>query len=164
MDMNNPLRFIDPLGLRLRITGSSSLSRQRVQSVLDTVRGTPRGGEIVKLLEESEEDFVIRAESEENVCRVVGEPPTTVRFNPDLERTIITSGGREPVSPERALVHELGHLLEPTRPDFDAGNTTPETNVGRNENPVAEALAVLGQRPRIRQTRLPEESLFGNGE
>jgi RHS repeat-associated protein len=136
---NNPLTFIDPLGL---IIDTSKIGR--LKDPLEKVKRTKKGKELCDALEQSSTTYKIRE-------RELGDPgpaffnkrTNEIVVDPNFHPNIETTKGIEPASTERILGHEMGHAATGAS-DRGPG---PGINAILNENPIA---IELGQNPRIK--------------
>jgi RHS repeat-associated protein len=129
---NDPVNFIDPVGLAgIRIGNSFSASgRAQVTRAIQRIIQTTRGRQIFQQANQSPDTITIekgRARYDRNTH--------TVYVDPCDIPNITTSSGSTPGSLERTIAHEVGHSLG-TRDDGPGDMN----NVNLNENPVATEL------------------------
>jgi len=155
---NNPVMYVDPSGMELKIKGSKDFVRE-TEKALDMIRSKPKGKELVGKLEDSENVHKIKeakkadkAESDGNRTKFPrrykegdGGTGSVIRFDPEDRTGGKDSEGSEVREPFIGLAHELGHaeaIDEGTQspPIFkqeEPGTTPPsETNSVRRENEI----------------------------
>ena len=135
---NDPIRYSDPLGLRVDLTYAGSLV-----SPLARVRSTARGRELFDQLDRSPNVYYIRETFGSEVSQFY--PKTNeIVVNTQNPEIICTTAGRKKWPPEAALAHEMGHAAgfpdEPPKGIPDVTTPPAMTNVNANENPVREKL------------------------
>ena len=136
---NNPVNWIDPLGLIITYHGFSKSELAQVKKQLAAIKKTKRGKQLVESAENNKKrDFQITKD-----C--TGKPnydPSTdkINFDPNFDINIPTTdkSGTSPATPEGILAHELGHAVTGT---LDDGPNN-MNNVNQNENPVRQGLGL----------------------
>ncbi len=140
--LNDPINFIDPVGLLLKVLGDKRF-KNAINNSLNKIRNTKRGREVLNQLENCKETFVIKEIKNANSARANKFDSTTNRILISLsKRDIIqaTDGSVLPISLNRLLAHELGHA-------YGYGNSIKEEerNVQDNENPIVIELGEPGR-------------------
>lgn len=145
----NPLTYVDPDGLVVRISGSPPFQRA-VNTELDSLRRTPSGRQLFDALNDSRRIHTITSTTGGNSCApssgyVPGSGSgSTIRFNPLNTRCGTDAAGSNARPPYVGLGHEMGHseAIDAGSQTFDRGSgspgTTPpsEINSIRRENQI----------------------------
>ena len=147
---NTPTFHSDVSGLVIYVSSDyNPEERQKILSLLETIKATQRGGVILGSLEKSKRVFVLsKGKYTSDACHDrINEQYDIIYFDASAVIYIEILDGKGGAikmvraSPERVLAHELGHAFG----DKDDGPNR-MNNVERNENPVARD---LGQPARV---------------
>lgn len=141
---NNPLRYVDPDGLEVRVVTSDPVVAKILMEAYAKLNSTKKGQEICRGLEQSSDIYKIRpinrdafycspsATSPECVGR-----PRTVFIDPYNNIELPTTSGMQPAPKPVVLGHELGHAIG----YYDDGPNY-MNNVNANENPIRRQLGL----------------------
>jgi RHS repeat-associated protein len=110
----DPVNFVDPQGLILRKDTAGTWL-----PVLDRIRRTDSGRDLIKKLEDSPETCTLH-EAPCGQGAFYNPDRRSISIAPDYQRSIDVPGGKEDASLERMLAHELGHAMEHDRGNQDA--------------------------------------------
>ncbi len=123
----------------VQAVGGSALQRARASIAVDTIFGTSRGSQLNALLQARGYGITL-AITQSGITR--SWPPSYIQFNPNWQPLVpLVNGQLVPVSAERALAHELGHVIS----GLGRGEPWETLNMMLNENPIMEE---LGEDPR----------------
>ena len=123
---NDPINHVDPLGLKVDLRDAGKLT-----GPLEKVKGTRRGGELYRKLEEDKAVYKIK---EGRPGEAYYNPRTReIVVAPNSHPPVETTKGRQPASTARILGHEMGHAATGVG-DTGQGRMN---NVNMNENPIA---------------------------
>jgi hypothetical protein len=135
----NPISNTDPLGLYLRIVGSTPANQAALEAALATLEQTFRSGGLVQMAENSPNMYVLTDLYNDQYQAAYYDllDPFLININPDFHPLIqvATPCGQEAASTAIILAHELGHVAG----TYDVGPGKMD-NVIQNENPVRQEL------------------------
>jgi RHS repeat-associated protein len=135
----NPISNTDPLGLYLRIVGSTPTNQAALEGALATLEQTFRGGGLVQMAENSPYMYVLTDLYNDQYQAAYYDfiAPFLININPDFHPLIhvATPCGQEAAPTAIILAHELGHVAG----TYDVGPGKMD-NVIQNENPVRQEL------------------------
>ena len=138
---NNPVRFVDPDGRDIDVSGLCTSDLIRYANAKNELRQTERGRELLSNLESSTNKYKIslNSRSKNNY------DPANKTVNWDPDRRLCCTDGKE-LSPSVLLAHELGHAEQdmisplPINPTFEEHLRIENENVKNTENPIAATL------------------------
>ena len=129
---NNPINWIDSLGLDITFSGSPA-EQKALKDALQRVRKTPKGNELCNKLLLSKDKYDIGPTSD----NAYFDPKTkNIRVDPNFHPPTYTASGTEPAPTDAILGHEMGHAATGAK-DNGPGNMN---NVNQNENPIRTSL------------------------
>jgi RHS repeat-associated protein len=135
---NNPVSYVDPSGMKIKISGSDEF-KKRVQDDLDKLRSKPHGRELVEKLEKSRRVITIteshgrdrtRADGGKNAAE--GGNDSTIQFNPNAKHRykVVDENGSDECPSYVILGHELGHAEENAAGTASSDDGTDENGKG----------------------------------
>jgi hypothetical protein len=152
---NNPLKYIDPDGLEVRVVTSDPVAAKILMEAYAKLNRTKKGQEICRKLEQSSDIYKIKPITRDAFYCPPGikDPecagkPRTVFIDPYNNIVLPTTQGMQPAPKPVVLGHELGHAIG----YYDDGLNY-MNNVNANENPIRRQ---LGLPPRTSYI-IPEE-------
>jgi RHS repeat-associated protein len=135
----NPINQFDPVGLILRIVGSTPANQAALEGAVATLERTFLGGGLVQMVENSPYVYELTdIYSDQNQAGYFDRvDPFLININPDFHPLIhvATPCGQEPAATVIILAHELGHVAG----TYDVGPGKMDT-VNQFENPVRQEL------------------------
>ncbi len=115
---NNPLRYIDPNGLEVRVVTSDPVAAKILMEAYGKLNRTKKGQEICRKLEQSSDIYKIRPINRDafycspgaKIPECAGRP-RTVFIDPYNNIELPATSGMQPAPKPVVLGHELGHAI-----------------------------------------------------
>lgn len=143
---NNPYRFTDPDGRRIKLVNASKDPEDRGQAIadLDKLLSKPSGANLVQSLNKTPTVITIKVGNEKRIATNPVDPSkalagkstgSVIDFNPDVKTGGLNSEGSTKRPSYVDLAHELGHAkaLDEGTQSFDSGSGVPGTTPPREE-------------------------------
>jgi RHS repeat-associated protein len=143
---NNPYRFTDPDGRRIKLVNASKDPEDREQAIadLDKLLSKPAGANLVQSLNKTPTVITIKVGNEKRIATNPVDPQkalagkstgSVIDFNPDVKNGGLNSEGSTQRPSYVDLAHELGHAkaLDAGTQSFDSGTGVPGTTPPREE-------------------------------
>lgn len=141
---NNPLRYVDPDGLEVRVVTSDPVAAKILMEAYGKLTRTKKGQEICRKLEQSSDIYKIKPINRfalycppGNIAPVCKGNIRTIFIDPYNNVMLPTSRGMQPGPKAVVLGHELGHAIGHRDDGPDMMN-----NVNANENPIRQQLGL----------------------
>jgi hypothetical protein len=139
---NNPLRYVDPDGLEVRVVTGDRAAAKILMEAYAKLNRTKKGQEICQQLEQSSDVYEIRPINRfalycppDNLDPVCKGKIRTIFIDPYNNLMLPTSRGMQPGPKAVVLGHELGHAI-----GYHDDGPDMMSNVNANENPIRQQL------------------------
>jgi hypothetical protein len=141
---NNPLRYIDPDGLEVRVVTGDPVAAKILMEAYAKLNRTKKGQEICRQLEQSSDIYKIKPINRDAfycppsvTSQNCAGNPRTIFIDPYNNIVLPTTSGMQPAPKPVVLGHELGHAI-----GYDDDGPNYMNNVNANENPIRQQLGL----------------------